>query len=1241
MYEPKTHREATAKPAKSRRKPTRSEPAVAHDQRAAAASADEQTPEQAYAVEINQSIEAAIVNTNAKQLAELAEYAGATSKTMRIEMLTVLLDAEPPPMAAIARVWQTFGPELTHVLRSPDGEDLWRESQTIGAVTVDDPLHQNAKDIPGAIYSTPSAPRVRLRKPKRTIRDEAASVASTAFLGVDISTIDRDKAWTSLSETWRLAAIKKIERAVEDLDPYEVYIYASQASAVPLYLRLAMIDILDDHLDTNPEFQAAIDTIWLTFSPSELATTLNNPLFRPLFNSPEVPLDAVDAAQGPPKDLGEAISAIGHELARTNIAGIIQRQDIAAIYALHRNDGFAGLALLNDAQRFGLLRLVIDGEVPSQYDIYVKNWSLRTLRDEVIHDLWTSFGPRLPDVMQTRAALDLWEKSGDVVDDLPVAKSFCDDFAAAVYAEVRAALTMNTDFADCALDQLAQDRHNNYQYTAELQRVACGLRPQLKARDASQKIVDAWKVPSLFSLSQAGEHVIMRGTDRRAAEAQLADHNSALASQYDTYPILYLLQQNHKLDQFAAAGIYNAFSMARGAVKQLKSNITRTWGMIASTLTYDQFDVVHDRLFERDEWKGRLRRGVVDRHLAAIDSAEFWRGLGLSLMQAVFTLAPLAGPFGIAARLLVAGISVHEAVMSWDKVAALELASNTGMKPTTEIVSEEAAAAARLNAWINTVAAGPDVLDVGRAVLVVNAASKATRAGRALKATHDVAQKGKISPTLATALESVADGRVLREEAERLVKEGIDSGDVEGTVLLAGGYEHLTEVLAKDSPLGEALKQWRQGVFEELEAEISLKYGVDVIFRTGSDKWTSDLDISLLGDGAYEAKAYSHKWLSARLGIKPDKLGRMLYSTGFTDPRRMHFYDMDVFKLSDDVKDAMARRIAHENEGLFWAARHRAAVAAGDPAEAAALITRYGPEIARAGQLVELGANDLRALNELVEAKVKAALLDAKNGLHVSQDRILDISRMQAHINTMNSEAFLSAGGTKKIVTIPEGAAKDGLPKIPPFADIAAQGMRRSEEFSAAHDMIRMVDRDRRKWFELMASGLADKDAQAASAMRHLLKAANRYLDDCDALLTPVLREDLKGMGFTLPERVDLTVVGYLIQDMPIPRQAVTMLNGILDRLRDSEKAVLDAMRKEAGLPEDIYHVTNYQRLNLLQARLRHHRELIARICRSTVKHSLQAALGDSPAPPAPRDSPADSAPGGGEESDPGEGAHS
>ena len=155
--------------------------------------------------------------------------------------------------------------------------------------------------------------------------------------------------------------------------------------------------------------------------------------------------------------------------------------------------------------------------------------------------------------------------------------------------------------------------------------------------------------------------------------------------------------------------------------------------------------------------------------------------------------------------------------------------------------------------------------------------------------------------------------------------------------------------------------------------------------RTGPiGKFTNDFDISLLGANASKNRNAVREFMAARTGMSSGELGPMLLADFFTDPNRLHIYDM----LKPEIRAEIASKAEKTAEAVIFNKTLADAEKAGNK-ELVVQITKQMEDLGV--QKVEsklLGEADRAALHvqqDALHAELEAAV---KAGDEVAQKRI-------------------------------------------------------------------------------------------------------------------------------------------------------------------------------------------------------------------------------------------------------------
>ncbi len=373
--------------------------------------------------------------------------------------------------------------------------------------------------------------------------------------------------------------------------------------------------------------------------------------------------------------------------------------------------------------------------------------------------------------------------------------------------------------------------------------------------------------------------------------------------------------------------------------------------------------------------------------------------------------------------------------------------------PDSRVV-ERLRSAAALNAGLVADAAGTGTAAAGR--------SFATRGATA--AEEAFLSSGSLADLIQSVPEAVQAGRLSRGTAEHLVAEAVERIGP-GEVAKRAGWRDLSQALGAESVAGRRLMEWRNAIFDDLERYVREQLHGEVQ-RTGTVKnFTNDIDMSFTGATATATKEQAAQYLAQRLGTSD--FDHVMMAGLFTDPRRMHIYDV----LPAAIRERVAARTASHQEGLIWNRRLYDAVHAGDTGMAEAIRSQmrdlnvaefaYRPlEGADLGRLAER----LDSLHSQLDEAVRAADVPA-------QERLAEeIGDAQALINASEGGGYFSGGGVRRYVS--ERPGEPGFPR-PPGA--AAAGALPPEQLTAILDQLPKLEHAG----EQLARTMAPEEVQA------------------------------------------------------------------------------------------------------------------------------------------------------------------
>ena len=274
-----------------------------------------------------------------------------------------------------------------------------------------------------------------------------------------------------------------------------------------------------------------------------------------------------------------------------------------------------------------------------------------------------------------------------------------------------------------------------------------------------------------------------------------------------------------------------------------------------------------------------------------------------------------------------------------------------------------------------------------------------------------------------------------RTTGEAIARAGLERYGPAGLLRKTGGWKSLSLALGNDSAVGTLVKQWRDGMMGDLvEFVKKLPGGVTAggeaqVKRTGTiGKFTNDFDISLLGANASKNRNAVREFMAARTGMSSGELGPMLLADFFTDPNRLHIYDM----LKPEIRAEIASKAEKTAEAVIFNKTLADAEKAGNK-ELVAQITKQMEELGV--QKVEsklLGEADRAALyvqQDALHAELEAAV---KAGDEAAQKRLAGrLGEIGGQINVAEGGGYFSGGGVAKLVSAKEGlqaGAKELLP---------------------------------------------------------------------------------------------------------------------------------------------------------------------------------------------------------------------
>jgi hypothetical protein len=415
--------------------------------------------------------------------------------------------------------------------------------------------------------------------------------------------------------------------------------------------------------------------------------------------------------------------------------------------------------------------------------------------------------------------------------------------------------------------------------------------------------------------------------------------------------------------------------------------------------------------------------------------------------------------------------------------------------------------------------------------------------------------------------------------AEALAVAGVERLGPMEVVRRAGGWRELSMLLGNESVAGKAIMAWRDGMFTEIEAFVrTLPGGVDeagnaAVKRTGSlGKFTNDFDISLLGPKSSANRDAVRAFMAARAGVAEDQLGTLLLADFFTDPRRLHLYDL----LKPELRAEIAKRAERTAEANIFAKTLSDAEKAGNKELAAQLreqMKALGVEEVPFKPLGEADRSALYTKMDDLHTKLEEAV---KNGDEAAQKQLAgEIGDTQGLINAAEGGGYFSGGATSQLVTKPEGL-------LAPGAEVLD-----AQKYTALLDQLPKLYGESNT---LLRTGfVAGEDA--VGAIKGVAKYGNRFRQLMSDLGVQVAEE---GKWNSLAERfqkllhqakgeADVTLLERLSSDAAGVEAEVSEL---LDEFATSSQDVLVKLSQQAALQNVPADLARLQLLTMLNARL-------------------------------------------------------
>lgn len=358
---------------------------------------------------------------------------------------------------------------------------------------------------------------------------------------------------------------------------------------------------------------------------------------------------------------------------------------------------------------------------------------------------------------------------------------------------------------------------------------------------------------------------------------------------------------------------------------------------------------------------------------------------------------------------------------------------------------------------------------------------KETEAGKRLTAFKEAAAAGigeatDLMATLPNLAKQIAEGKITREAADQLAVKAIEKYGPKQALEIAGGWKKLASTLGEGSKAGDNLIAWRKQLVDDLEKYVREELGGE-LKRTGTlDKFTSDLDISLLGPNAAANRDKALSFLAGRSGTTPDNLGKLLYTDLFTDPRRMHLLD----ELPEGIRKAIAKEAATYERDLIWNQRLYQALEAGEESLAIEIRDQMKALGVKEVKFTPMDKLDIHTLNNEIDGLHKKFADALASRDTAAQEKLArEIGEKQALINAAEGGGYFSGGGVRKFVSEREEFA--GFTK----AELAEEARRLlpEQKFTAVLDQLPKLDEVANK----LLNALSPDDVAAA------LKGIGKY----------------------------------------------------------------------------------------------------------------------------------------------------
>jgi len=378
-----------------------------------------------------------------------------------------------------------------------------------------------------------------------------------------------------------------------------------------------------------------------------------------------------------------------------------------------------------------------------------------------------------------------------------------------------------------------------------------------------------------------------------------------------------------------------------------------------------------------------------------------------------------------------------------DGMAAVGAVAKIGSPAMKLVRAGEAGMEASAEVGLREAVAWPEGA-LGRAETIERAVAELGTEGAARAAGMDVRELAKLLPAdshAAAKLLAAADSplagaaadagdlaadlkrldRLDDERAARAVADAFDRYGYLGTLDLAGGWKVVTKRFGEGHAHVTALEAWRSGLVNEAAGYIKRSSKGDAgAVRTGTERGTSDVDISTFGSDAAQNVERLKEFLARRTGVRRDRLEFLLDADAAVNPSRMHLQDL-VKGISEAAHEAILQVSAKHQEKLIFARRWHDAVEARDQH-----LMRQLDELAAATGIGDIpktwkpmSPQEIAGLERAIDEWAgQLAKLEKRGGEEAAKRGYIEkIGAAQAEVLANNPNMYLDAGNIKTLVT--------------------------------------------------------------------------------------------------------------------------------------------------------------------------------------------------------------------------------